>query len=1433
MRPNWLALALLLALPTAARAAGPDASGNYTVAIPNDFVPLVGVGTSVGLTGSGSEEDVSLPFSFPWYGLSYSTVSVATRGGIRFTAGEGISSSNGCLPDSSNAPDIAVFWDNLVPSGGDVLTWFDGAGGRFIISWEAVGHDNGGDGSFQIHLLPTGAAELHYADVDFGSGSINGGESATIGFQDVAGGSASAGNSLEIGCGDGVLTDSSAFAFGPCDDVDGDGFAGLACGGEDCDDTDAAINPDSAEICDGLDNDCDGQAGAADAVFDTSSSNTGNNRYRGNVLQATSDDWLGEAEMWADISGPVTFTWAVYTSGAADGPFSLVTSQTSIETATGPAWRGSGPLNLPITSGQFYAVIAAWSPDVTYYYRTSPTFSGATTAFGQAVRGVSGNGGAPGTLGNQQTTTSWGYRWRYTSGGDVDSDGDGSAVCAGDCDDTVPTAYPGAPELCDGVDSNCDGSISALETDADGDGAPICLGDCDDANPAVSPLLAEACDGLDTDCDGILPPDEIDGDGDGVLACDDCDDGNAFVSPGADEVCDGFDSNCDSLVGQVAETGFPNAFSSGGDRMRGNLWAVTSSILLGEVQAFLEVPQGETLTWLVYQGGGQTTNYTLIAQETSTAGALGAAWHTSPSMDVTLGQGAWYAIMVHWTSSSASYGWNDTFQLPDGYAFGIQYDGIAVGGATPPGTFSAATNRNEVSYPFKIATAAEADADGDGSPVCADCDDIDSANAPGGVEICDGQDNDCDASTDDAVDADGDGASVCGGDCDDADAAVSPGAAETCNGVDDDCDGSLPIDETDFDGDGVPPCAGDCNDLDITVLPGASEVCDGVDNDCDATTWADAGGEADVDADGSLSCVDCDDNDAANTPGGAEICDGQDNDCDAGTDELADVDGDGFTLCDGDCDDANSGVGPTAVEACDGLDNDCDGTANFSGVVEVDGDGDGSFNCADCDDADAANFPGNVELCDGQDNDCDGAPVPTEVDDDGDGVLACFDCDDADAANFPDNPELCDGQDNDCDTSTNGEDDGDGDGSLLCDDCDDADGANSPAGVEVCDGQDNDCDDGTVETVDGDGDGVSTCQGDCDDTEADVFAGNPEVCDGLDNDCDTDTDELVDADGDGDATCDGDCDDADADVFDGAPEVCDGKDSDCDGTVPADESDDDADGQRPCGGDCDDDDPMTFSGAFELCDGKDNDCDNTLPLDELDADDDEQMPCEGDCDDDDPLTWEGAPEVCDGLDNDCDGTETDELADEDGDGMSPCDGDCDDRFATVYPGAEELCDGLDNDCDGEVPADEEDQDLDGFIGCEDDCNDFSATTYPGAPEVCDGADNDCDGTVPADEADADGDGWETCNEDCDDGSAAAFPGGVEASFAACIDGVDNDCDGLSDAFDPECADFTEPPIIEPEGCANCESSVVGSARIGWWLLLGVGLLVRRRRSGEG
>ncbi|MFT5684390.1 MAG: hypothetical protein ACI8RZ_005331 [Myxococcota bacterium] len=357
-----------------------------------------------------------------------------------------------------------------------------------------------------------------------------------------------------------------------------------------------------------------------------------------------------------------------------------------------------------------------------------------------------------------------------------------------------------------------------------------------------------------------------------------------------------------------------------------------------------------------------------------------------------------------------------------------------------------------------------------------DCDDTEDSAFPGGTEVCDTVDNDCDGSTDEDVtttyyqDTDSDGfgiadvtTSACDlptgyaadpGDCDDADGAISPNATEVCDDLDNDCDGdadSDAIDQTTFyaddDGDGF----GDVSDTTIDCSAPSATVTD---------------------------ATDCDDADSAVNPDAEEVCDGVDNDCDGDIDTdatdlttyYADSDGDGYgtavstTACDqptgyadnsDDCDDGEAASNPGESEVCDEIDNDCDGdtdeglTATY--YLDYDGDGfGGSFStieCSapsgyvsdstDCDDSESTSNPDATEICDGDDNDCDGT-----VDE---GVTTTFYAD-ADGDGYGDTDDATD----DCEAPT---------GTVTdATDCDDDDAATNPGAEEVCDDVDNDCD---------------------------------------------------------------------------------------------------------------------------------------------------------------------------------------------------------------------------------------------------------------------------------------------------------------------------------------------------------------------------------------
>ena len=175
-------------------------------------------------------------------------------------------------------------------------------------------------------------------------------------------------------------------------------------------------------------------------------------------------------------------------------------------------------------------------------------------------------------------------------------DNDGDAYYSDeDCDDSIASVYPGANEICDNLDNDCDGEIDEgvlntyyIDADQDGFGSndsfiescetPFGLvlngGDCDDENPNLNPSATEVCDSLDNNCNDVVDEDigvfwYLDQDEDGfgseentIQNClkpdgyidrgGDCNDEDSSIFLGAEEECDEIDNKCN---GEIDETG--------------------------------------------------------------------------------------------------------------------------------------------------------------------------------------------------------------------------------------------------------------------------------------------------------------------------------------------------------------------------------------------------------------------------------------------------------------------------------------------------------------------------------------------------------------------------------------------------------------------------------------------------------------------------------------------------------------------------------------------------------------------------------------------------------------------------------------------------------------------------------------------------------------
>jgi len=223
----------------------------------------------------------------------------------------------------------------------------------------------------------------------------------------------------------------------------------------------------------------------------------------------------------------------------------------------------------------------------------------------------------------------------------VDEDDDGYAGNAEDdswdCNDFDDDVYPGAPEICDGIDSDC-ADDEHLEFDADGDGFRVCEDDCDDLDADTYPGARELCDQLDNDCDGVVE-DDLDEDGDGMTICDgDCDDGDPEVTAddhdgdgftACDGDCDehdpltypgapnweapGVDRDCDGVVGTLLDESYAMAPETGEDALGWSLSGASDVDGDGLADLVLGAPQADEAGGVVYlvfgrdQGAWPTT----------------------------------------------------------------------------------------------------------------------------------------------------------------------------------------------------------------------------------------------------------------------------------------------------------------------------------------------------------------------------------------------------------------------------------------------------------------------------------------------------------------------------------------------------------------------------------------------------------------------------------------------------------------------------------------------------------------------------------------------------------------------------------------------------------------------------------------------------------
>ena len=368
--------------------------------------------------------------------------------------------------------------------------------------------------------------------------------------------------------------DDDCDAATPDDDLDADG----ALEAVDCDDLDAAVHPGASESCNGRDDDCDGDIDedADDATTwwpDTDGDGYGDIDEPG-TLHCTDPGGLVEDHTDCDDDDPLAFPGASERCNSQDDDCDdLIDENAGLEWYLDSDGDGFGDLDEITVECDGANGFVADSSDCDD--TDAEVHPGADEWCNERDDDCDGAQDE-----NALDASTW-----YADG-DSDGYGDptsGAPACdqpagtvadGSDCDDTDASEHPGATEICDGDDDDCDGftdeddaaDATSWYLDVDGDGygdAAAALTACDQPSNAVDASMATDCDdsdasvhpgatetwydGIDGDCAG---DDDFDQDADShrhdSYGGDDCNDTDASVYPGApDTVYDGVDADCD------------------------------------------------------------------------------------------------------------------------------------------------------------------------------------------------------------------------------------------------------------------------------------------------------------------------------------------------------------------------------------------------------------------------------------------------------------------------------------------------------------------------------------------------------------------------------------------------------------------------------------------------------------------------------------------------------------------------------------------------------------------------------------------------------------------------------------------------------------------------------------------------------------------------